>query len=324
MRRRDFIAGLGGAAAWPAVARTQQAALPVIGWLSVWEPRQNPSYVAAFRKGLNEAGYTEGQNVAIEFRWSGEQPDQLPTLAADLVRRRVSVIIADTNAVLAAKAATSSIPIVFASGGDPVEMRLVASFNSPSGNITGASFLSDDLLPKKLELLHEVVPRSPLIGFLVNPTLSVAASLVANLQPAARALGLELQVLNASNDGDIDAAFNALVERHAGALLIQGGLFFSSRIGKLAALAARHRMPAMYSLREFAVAGGLLAYGTSPADAYRIVGGYAARILKGEKPGDLPVQQSTKVELVINLKAAMAFGIELPTALLVRADEVIE
>jgi putative tryptophan/tyrosine transport system substrate-binding protein len=186
VRRREFIVGLGIAAARPFAAGAQQPALPVIGWRSVWEPQQNPSYVAAFRKGLNEAGFIEGQNVAIEFRWSGEQPDRLPTLAADLVRRQVNVIIADTNAVLAAKAATSSIPIVFASGGDPVEMRLVASLNSPSGNVTGASFLSDDLLPKKLELLHEVVPKSPLIGFLVNPTLSVAARLVANLQPAAR------------------------------------------------------------------------------------------------------------------------------------------
>jgi putative tryptophan/tyrosine transport system substrate-binding protein len=322
MRRREFIAGLGSAAAWPVVARGQQR-MPVIGWLSVWDPQQNPAYVAAFQKGLNELGYVEGQNVTIEFRWTDRQERQ-QALAADLVRRQVSVIVADTNSVLTAKAATASIPIVFTSGADPVGLGFVASLNRPGRNVTGASFLSNDLLPKKLELLHEVVPKSPVIGFLVNPSLSITARDVAGLQEAARALGLELLILNASNDRDIDAAFEALVERHAGALLIQGGQFFTSRIDKLVRLATRHRLPAMYSAREFAVAGGLLAYGSSPAGAYRIAGGYAARILNGENPADLPVQQSTNVELVINLKAAMAFGIELPTALLVRADEVIE
>jgi putative tryptophan/tyrosine transport system substrate-binding protein len=202
-------------------------------------------------------------------------------------------------------------------------LGLVSSLSRPDHNVTGASFLSDDLIPKKLELLHEVVPKSPLIGFLANPTLSTTARLVTNLQLAARTLGLEIQVFSANSNADIDTAFDALVRRRAGALLIQGGLFFSSRVEKLAALAAGHKMPAMYSLREFAAAGGLLAYGASPADAYRIAGGYAARILKGEKPADLPVQQSTKVELIVNLKAARELGIELPTALLVRADEVI-
>jgi putative tryptophan/tyrosine transport system substrate-binding protein len=322
MKRREFIAGLGGAAVWPLAARAQQR-MPVIGWLSVWDPQQNQGYVAAFRKGLNELGYVEGQNVTIEFRWADRQERQ-QALAADLVRRQVSVIVADTNSVLTAKAATSSIPIVFTSGADPVGLGFVASLNRPGSNVTGASFLSNDLLPKKLELLHEVVPKSPVIGFLVNPSLSIAARDVSGLQEAARTLGLELLLLNASNDRDIDVAFDALVERHAGALLIQGGQFFSSRIDKLVTLATRHRLPAMYSLREFAVAGGLLAYGSSPAGAYRIAGGYAARILNGENPADLPVQQSTNIELVINLKAATAFGIELPTALLVRADEVIE
>jgi putative tryptophan/tyrosine transport system substrate-binding protein len=226
MKRREFIAGIGSAAAWPLAAHAQQR-MPVIGWLSVWDPQQNAAYVAAFRKGLNELGYVEGKNVTIEFRWTDRQERQ-QALAADLVRRQVSVIVADTNSVLTAKAATASIPIVFTSGADPVGLGFVASLNRPGRNVTGASFLSNDLLPKKLELLHEVVPQSPIIGFLVNPSLSISARDVSGLQEAARTLGLELLLLNASNDRDIDVAFDALVERHAGALLIQGGQFFSS------------------------------------------------------------------------------------------------
>jgi putative tryptophan/tyrosine transport system substrate-binding protein len=324
MRRRDFIVGLGGAAAWPLAAWAQQQGVPVIGYLSGLLDAGRA--VTAFRQGLGELGYVAGRNVEILHRSADGVYERLPELARDLVNRRVALILASVpvSAVLAAKSVTATTPIVFVNGIDPVELGLVASLNRPSGNITGVNFLVTLLTAKRLEVLNQLAPAATSIGFLVNPTNLASESQIGEAESAARNLGVRLVILHASTPRDIEAAFASLVGRQIGALL--GGadaLLFSQR-RQIAALAVRHAIPAIYEFREFVEAGGLMSYGTDLADAYRLAGIYTGRILKGEKPADLPVQQSTKVELVINLKTAKALGLTFPTALLVRADEVIE
>jgi putative ABC transport system substrate-binding protein len=324
MRRRAFFAVLGGAAvAQPLVARAQQKALPVIGYLNSGSPGPLP---AAFRQGLSETGYVEGQNVAIEYRYAEGRYDRLPALAADLVGRKVDLIVTDGgNApVLAAKGETSTIPVVFQTGGDPVADGLVASLARPGGNLTGVSVLFVELVPKRLELLSELVPWAGVIGVLVNPNYSNAERIIREAQEAARAKGLQLPILKAGTEGEIDAAFASLAQLHAGALLVGGDPFFGSRREQLVASASRHALPAIYQSRAFAASGGLISYGPSFPAVYRQVGTYAGRILKGEKPADLPVVQPTKFELVINLKTAKALGLTVPPSLLARADEVIE
>jgi putative ABC transport system substrate-binding protein len=323
MRRRDFITLVCGAAAWPLSARAQRPAIPVIGFLNAASPETDG--LAAFRRGLSETGYVEGKDVTIEYRSAEGRADRLSALAADLVRHRVAVVYAGANAsALAAKAATATIPIVFRIGGDPVKLGLVASLNRPGGNITGVSFLSTDTVAKMLEVLHGAVPNAGVIAALMNPANPNGVADTTEAQGAARALGLELQVFNASNEREIDAVFATLVERHAGALLIEGDPLFAIRMKQLIVLTARHAIPAIYQGREFPDAGGLISYGANRANASRIAGAYAGRILKGEKPADLPVQQATKVELVINLTTAKALSLTVPPTLLALADEVIE
>jgi putative ABC transport system substrate-binding protein len=325
--RRDFITLLGGAAAaWPLAARAQQPGMPVVGFLRSTSANASIDLVAALRRGLAEAGYTEGQNIAIEYRWAEGHNDRLPALAADLVRRQCALIVAGGDAAAhAAKTATTAVPIVFATGEDPVKVGLVSRLNRPGGNITGISFYnSADLESKQLELLREVVPKAAVIGVLVNPTMAAAQSQESEAQVAARALGLQLFVVNAGSERDFDTAFTTLVEQRVEALLIVGNALFTGQRYRLVAVAARYALPTIYPLREFVAAGGLMSYGGSLTDAYRQVGVYAARILKGEKPADLPVTLPTKFELVINLQTAKGLGIEIPPMLLARADEVIE
>jgi len=327
MQRREFITLLGGAAAaWPIAAGAQQPAMPVIGFLNAASPQNFARPLSAFLKGLGEAGYIDGQNVKIEYRWAEGHIDRLPAMAVDLVHRQVAVIAAtSTPAALAAKAATTTIPIVFETGGDPIKLGLVASLNRPGGNVTGVTQLTVGLESKELEVLHEVVPTARVMALLVNPAdPTLAETATKEAQAAALTLGLELHVLNASTERDFDAVFAKLVEFRAGGLVIGGDALFTSRSEQLAALAARHAVPAAYKGREFAAAGGLLSYGTDITDSYHLAGNYTGRILKGDKPTDLPVQQATKVELIINLKSAKALGINVPNTIIGRADEVIE
>ena len=324
MRRRKFITLLGGAAAWPLGARAQQP-MPVIGFLSLGALEADTSRMNGLRRGLAEIGYVEGQNVAIEYRGAQYQYDRLPALAANLVNRQVSVIVAvSTQGTLAAKAATNTIPIVFAVGGDPVQFGLVTSFNRPGGNITGVYNLNTGVMGKRLELLHESVPPARVVGYLANPKSAVAGPETKELHEAARALGVELRILNATNEGEIDTAFATLAKEHSVPLVISTDNLFTDRPVRLVMLAARHAIPAIYPYRWFPTAGGLMSYGADLADAYRQVGNYAGRIVKGAKSTDLPVHQVVKVELIINLKTARALGLTIPLPLLGRADEVIE
>jgi putative tryptophan/tyrosine transport system substrate-binding protein len=329
MGRREFVALLGGAAtAWPIAARSQPAAMPVVGFLNAASPNLFEHVVRAFRLGLNETGYVENRNVAIEYRWAEDQYDRLPALAADLVRHRVSVIATGSNlvAAMAAKEATTTIPIVFLTGADPVKDKLVASLARPGGNLTGITTLNVELGPKRMEVLHELVPTATVMAVLINPINSpaVVEADARQAQAAARALGLQLHILEASTERDFDSVFSTTVQRRAGGLVISSDVFFSAQGTQLAASALRHAMPTVSPYRDFVTAGGMMSYGGSVTDQYRQVGVYAGRILKGEKPADLPVQQVTKVQLAINMKTAKALGLTVPTSLLGRADEVIE
>jgi putative ABC transport system substrate-binding protein len=326
IRRREFITLLGGAAAWPLMARAQQS-MPVIGFLGSASPDRWARFLRAFREGLGETGFVEGRNVAIEYRWSLGENERLPELAADLVRRQVVVLAApaSTPAALAAKAATTTIPIVFQVGVDPVAAGLIVSLSRPGGNITGVTNLNTELGPKRLELLRELMPAANVIALLVNPTSRfITETLSRDMEAAARALGMQLHVLHASNERDFDMVFSALTQRQASALVIAPDSFLISRSEQLGALTARHGVPPITQFREFAEGGGLMSYGGSFTEAARLVGLYTGRLLKGEKAADLPVIQTTKVELIINLKTAKSLGLTVPTALLVRADEVIE
>jgi putative tryptophan/tyrosine transport system substrate-binding protein len=325
MRRRAFIKMIAGSTvAWPLTVRAQQPAMPVIGFLSSRSANDSALQVAAFRQALSEAGYVEGQNVAIDYRWAEGQYDRLGEMAGHLVGRQVSVIFASGPAAHVAKAATRSIPIVFVSGEDPVKFGLVASFNKPGGNITGVTTFNAVLGSKRFELLHELVPNAAIMALLVNPNYPSAESEINEMRAAAHSVGRNLIVVNASTESEIDAAFAELVQQHVGGLIVTGDPFFVSRREKLVALAARHVLPAIYVQREFAVAGGLIGYGSSLIDAYRQAGIYAGRILKGAKSGDLPVVQPTKFDFVINLKTAKALGLDIPPKLLALASEVIE
>jgi putative ABC transport system substrate-binding protein len=322
LKRREFITLIGGAAAWPLAARAQQAAIPVIGFIEsagVIKQRR-----AAFIKALNEFGYVDGRNMAIEYGGADAHNERLPALVTELVHHQVAVIVADGPAAVAAKAVTATIPIVFFAGSDPVKLGLVSSLNHPGSNLTGVTTLNTAVAPKRLELLHELLPTATKIAVLVNPTGPSAELLLGELKPAAASLGVQIHVLQASTRQDVASAFAKSVELRAGALLIGNDALFTSQIEELAALSIRHAIPSIYQYPAFAAAGGLMSYGASLTEAYRVMGVYTGRILKGEKPADLPVQQSTKVELVLNLKTAKALGITFPISLLGRADEVIE
>ena len=324
MRRREFITLIGGGmAAWPRAAHAQQPAMPVIGFLDSASPEAY--FTTAFRQGLKEAGYVEGHNVAIEHRWAEEHYDRLPALATDLVRRQVAMIVAGgTPAALAAKAASSTIPIVILVGVDPVQIGLVAGLNRPGGNVTGLAVLGVELAAKRLEVLHELLRTSAVVALLVKPNTPITEPETKGVRDAARSLGLQLHVLDASTEGEIDAAFEKLIELRAGGLLVSVDGFLLNQRNQIVALAARHAVPAIYGLREFAAAGGLMSYGTDLADGFRQVGVYAGKILKGAKPADLPVQRVVRVEFVVNLKTAKTLGLTFPITLLGRADEVIE
>ena len=325
MRRREFITLIGGAAAWPLAAHAQRPTVPVIGFLNQEASELTGHNVTGFRKGLSESGFVENQNVAIEYRWAEARYERLPQLAAELVDRKVAVIAsAFFPATLAAKAATSTIPIVFISGVDPVAAGLVASLNRPGRNLTGLSNYNTRLISKRFELLHQAVPRAETIAVMVNPKTPVAQTIEAEARTAAQALGLRMDLLVAGTEDEIDTAFGAAVQHGAGALLVGGDGYFNSRRAQFVALAARHRLPASFDRREIAMAGGLMSYGMNNFDMYRQVGIYTGQILKGAKPADLPIQQPTKVELVVNLKTAKSLGLELPTSVLLGADEVIE
>jgi len=326
MRRREFIAIATGAACWPLVAGAQQSGMLRIGFLGPGTAQLDAYRVTAFLRGLGEAGYIEGQNVAIEYVWADGRYDRLPALAADLVRKNVSLIVAtSTPSVLAAKSATATIPIVFEAASDPVKLGLVASLARPGGNVTGVTQATEEVMPKRLQLMRELIPEARVMGLLVNPADPILAEPQAReALSVSRDLGIELHVLNASTGRDLDTAFAKLTEISARGLIIGGDAFFTSRSRELAALAVEHAMPATYQWREFVAAGGLMSYGSSITETHRIVGIYAGRILKGDKPADLPVQQATKFELYINLKTAKALGLTIPLSLLGRADEVIE
>jgi putative ABC transport system substrate-binding protein len=324
MRRREFITLLGGAATWPLGARAQQPAMPVVGFLNSESPDMYAAMVKAFSLGLNEVGFIEGQNVAIEYRWANGQNDKLPAMAADLVHRQVTVIAANTSATSAARAATTTIPIVFSTSSDPVALGFVASLNRPGANVTGVSNLNIQLAPKRLEVLNELVPNAKIIALLVNPANPTVTEIeLKSVQAAANALGLQIVVLNASSETDFGSAFATLVQQRAGALVLSAEASFTNPT-EILTLAAHHRIPTIYPNRDVPAAGGLISYATSVTDMYRLVGVQTGRILNGDKPADLPVQQSTKIELVINLKTAKALGLTVPPSLLARADEVIE
>jgi len=327
MRRREFIkAATASAVAWPFAARAQQSAIPVLGFVNVASAKNFVRPLSAFLKGLGEVGYVDGQNVTIEYRWAEGKNDRLPSFVADLIERKVKVIAATSApAAIVAKAATTTIPIVFTTADDPVRLGLVTSLNRPGGNVTGATQATVEVAPKQLQLLHELVPKARVMALLVNPAIpTLADSSTRALQAAARTLGLNLHVLNASTEGEFDGVFAKLIQLRAGGLVIGSDPFFTSRTEQLAALAVHHAVPAVYHWREFAVAGGLVSYGAAVTDVYRLAGNYTGRILKGDKPADLPVQQVTKVEMHINQKTAKALGLTVPQALLSRADDVIE
>jgi putative tryptophan/tyrosine transport system substrate-binding protein len=328
MRRREFIKLIGGsvATAWPLAARAQQSAMPVIGFISSRSQKESTTVVDAFRQGLRDLGYVEGQNVAVEYQWADGQLDRLPTIAAHLVNRRVAVIVAagGDRPALAAKAATSTIPIVFTGSDFPVKVGLVNSLNRPGGNVTGASLFTSEVETKKFALLRELLPKASLIALLVNPSNPSAESDVKDVQNAAASVRQRISLLKASSEREIDAAFDAVVKERADALLVAHDPIFLSRREQFVALAARHRTPAIYEFREFVLIGGLMSYGSRITENYQLAGRYAGRILKGEKPADLPVQQPTKLELAVNLKTAKSLGLEIPPTLLARADEVIE
>ena len=326
MKRRDFMAMLGAAAAWPVAARAQQTAMPVVGYLSGRSRDVDTPFTTAFREGLSGTGYVEGRNVAIEYRWADGQYDRLPLLAADLVRRQVAVIAAagGSSPALAAKAATTTIPIVFQTGDDPAEVGLAASLNRPGSNLTGVTSLNAEVVTKRLELLHELIPTATIMALLVNSTNPNAEILSRDAQSAARTLGLQLHVMHATTERDFDMVFSNLAELRASGLVIGSDPFFAGRSKQLAALSVRHATPTIFQYHEFVAAGGLMSYGGSLTDTYQQVGVYVGRILRGERPTDLPVQQSTKVELIINLKSARALDLTVPLTLLGRADEVIE
>jgi putative ABC transport system substrate-binding protein len=329
MKRREFITLLGSAAAWPLAALAQQPAMPVVGFLNAASPDLFAHVVRAFHLGLSETGYVEGRNVAIEYRWAENQYDRLPELAAELVRRRVSVITtgSSTLAALAAKAATTTLPIVFLMGSDPVQFGLVASLNRPGGNLTGITTLNLEMTPKRLQVLRELLPTTTIMAVLVNPTNAPATveTEVRQVQAAAHTLGLQMvHVLQASTERELDSAFSTLIQRRASGLVISADTFFSGKSVELAALASRHAVPTISPYRDFVTAGGLMSYGGSVTELYRLAGVYTGRILKGEQPADLPVQQVTKVQLAINLKTAKALGLTVPTSLIGRADEIIE
>jgi putative tryptophan/tyrosine transport system substrate-binding protein len=326
IRRREFITLLGGAVAgWPLAARAQQAVIPVVGFLSTRTAADSVSVVAAFHSGMKEVGFVDGQTVRVEYHWAGSQYDRLRELALDMVRARVAVITAvGPPAAVAAKAATATVPIVFTVGSDPVKIGLVANLGRPGGNATGVNIFSAELGAKRLGLLHDLMPAASTVALLVNPRFPNVGSYISEVEAAGRAIGWQIRVVNASNEGEIDAAFATMLQLHAEAVFVAADPFFTGRRDQIVELAARHAIPAVYEVREFPVAGGLMSYGTSLTDAYRLVGIYVGRILKGEKPADLPIIQPTKFELVINLNTAKALGLTFPPGLLAIADEVIE